>query len=144
MPRAPMLPPIMILPWAMALAAPLPALPRTVISAPALSQPISSEVGPSMMIFVPGKPMAPARCPGEPLMRTVMGSSRETNSRPPMPCWPSASTKSSRAPWVTARWMRSSRMRDSTRWPFSMPCMVTLCCAMMLPCCCDGVRCRAD
>ena len=97
----------MTLPWPMALAAPLPALPSTTISAPALSQPMSSEAGPSMTIFVPGKPMEPVRWPDEPVMRTEMGSVLEIQSRPPRPCWPMASMTRSRAPWVTARWTRS-------------------------------------
>ena len=43
-------------------------------------------------------PLSHRRWPGEPVMRTFIGSSRETHNRPPMPCWPKASTRSSRAP----------------------------------------------
>jgi hypothetical protein len=61
MPREPMCPPMKTLPWAMALQVPLEALPLTTISAPAHSQPVSSEAGPSETMVVPGKPMDPRR-----------------------------------------------------------------------------------
>ena len=110
-------------PWAMALHAPLLPLPWTMISAPALSQPTSSETPPMISMVVPGNPLEPMRWPGEPVMVTWIGSSLDIQSLPPMPCWPTASTSILRAPSRTARWMRSSRMRDSMRTPSSWPLM---------------------
>ena len=88
MPRAPMFPPTRIRPWDMALAAPLPALPCTTISAPAFNQPTSSETGPRTSITVWGNPMDPTRCPGCPVTRMETVSCPARQRRPPMPCWP--------------------------------------------------------
>ncbi len=103
---------------------PLVAFPRTMMWAPELSHPTSSEAGPTTSIRVPGKPIAPTRCPDVPRMRRKTGSFPARQRRPPRPCWPWAMISICRCPSATAFWMRSSRTRESTRTPFSDPGMM--------------------
>jgi hypothetical protein len=89
-----------------------------VISAPAFSQPTSSEAGPSTSIKVLGNPMDPRRCPGGPSISDVHRLSART---------PDASTdavlaerqnfQASDHRLTTASWIFSSSTRESRRWP---------------------------
>ena len=63
---------------------------------------------PFTTISVPSMPMLPTRCPTVPSM-VIFTVSPLGQMRPPMPCWPSATTLISRAPSLTASWICSSR-----------------------------------
>ena len=119
-PRAPMEPPIKTLPWAAPFMAPLEADPWTVISAPALSHPISSDAGPIISILVFAFPKEPVRWPEWPMIRIFISSLPASQSRPPIPCWPKAWTSSFLLPRLTCWWIISSRTREGIRFSPSL------------------------
>src|SRR5208337_162102 len=123
--RAPPLPWTYKVPWAAALKAPLVTSPNTVIFAPQLSHPTSSEALPFTRISVPGIPMLPSRCPDVPstviITLWLLGQ-----ILPPMPCCPSAMMRSSRILSCTACCICSSSMREDTLLPFTMPFIVLM------------------
>src|SRR5208283_5221933 len=123
--RAPPLPWTYKVPWAAALKAPLVTSPSTVIFAPQLSHPTSSEALPLTRISVPGIPMLPSRCPDVP-STVIITLWLFGQILPPMPCCPSAMTRSSLVLSCTACCICSSSMRDGTLLPFTIPFIVTV------------------